>query len=101
MGEVVAINSVCYNPARPWQFCVGGEDEYVRVYDERMVLQSAAAPGRADVLQPQVNKQNKLERSPHVTVRQHARELDRIRSNTERILYEIKCNEARTTAFRL
>eukprot|EP00877_Chromochloris_zofingiensis_P004808 jgi/Chrzof1/14328/UNPLg00601.t1 len=32
---VVDLNCIHVNPARPWQFAVGGSDEWVRVYDYR------------------------------------------------------------------
>ena len=33
--QVVDLNAIHANPARPWQFAVGGSDEWARVYDMR------------------------------------------------------------------
>lgn len=54
-GPPVSLNSVAYNPARPWQFCVGGDDECVRVLDERALGGSGAGPSGRDALQPGVS----------------------------------------------
>lgn len=31
----IALNSIHCNPAKPWQFVLGGGDEIVRIYDQR------------------------------------------------------------------
>lgn len=35
VGKKIELNSIACNSLRPWQFAVGGGDEYVRIYDQR------------------------------------------------------------------
>jgi WD repeat-containing protein 42A len=44
--QVVELNAIHVNPTRPWQFAVGGSDQWARVYDYRRPTRgsSAAAP---------------------------------------------------------
>jgi WD repeat-containing protein 42A len=43
--QVVGINAIHVNPARPWQFAVGGSDAWARVYDIRRTFDPPQNPG--------------------------------------------------------
>lgn len=42
-GKTIELNSIACNPLRPWQFAVGGGDEYVRIYDQRRTLSAGSS----------------------------------------------------------
>jgi hypothetical protein len=69
--QVIEINAVHHNPARPWLFAVGGSDPYARVYDARRLTSSTTA-GRISAASPGTRAAALIARGlPHVSIMEY------------------------------